>query len=152
MDGLETEVPEACRSLVNPSPRFVHLSVIIVNYNVRPFLENALVSICKALQGIGGEIIVVDNASDDGSVEMMRQKFASIKLIANARNVGFAAANNMAIREASGTYLMLLNPDTVVQEDTFRTMIEFMDARPDVGLAGCRILNPDGSLDPACRR
>src|SRR5216684_540807 len=130
----------------------MQLSIIIVNYNVRVFLENALVSVCKAMQGLQGEVIVVDNASDDGSVEMLRQKFPAIKLIANSRNLGFAAANNIALRQAGGEYIFLLNPDTIVQEDTFTAMIEFLETHPEVGLAGCKILNPDGTLQLACRR
>lgn len=128
------------------------LSVIIVNYNVRAFLENALVSAGKALAGIDGEIIVADNASDDGSVEMVRQKFPAVTLIANDRNLGFAAANNEAIRASRGEYMLLLNPDTIVQEDTFSVMVRFLDEHPEAGLAGCKILNPDGSLELACRR
>jgi len=128
------------------------LSVIIVNYNVRAFLENALISIGKAMEGIDGEIIVADNASDDGSVEMMRGKFPNVTLIANEQNVGFAAANNQAFLHSRGEYFLLINPDTIVQEDTFRVMIDFLDTHPEVGLAGCRILNPDGTLQLACRR
>jgi hypothetical protein len=128
------------------------LSVIIVNYNVRVFLENALVTILKALEGIAGEVIVVDNASDDGSVEMIRQKFPSVRLIVNPSNLGFAAANNVGINASAGQYLLLLNPDTIVQEDTFSVMIEAMEKNPEIGLAGCKILNSDGSLQLACRR
>lgn len=128
------------------------LSVIIVNYNVRDFLENALRSVFQALNGMEGEVIVVDNASDDGSVEMVRAKFPRAKVIASPRNLGFAAGNNLALREARGRHLLLLNPDTVVQEDTFQTIVRFLDDHPDAGLAGCRILNPDGTLQPACRR
>ena len=130
----------------------MQLSVIIVNYNVRPFLENALVSLQKALTGLQGEIVVVDNASDDGSVEMVRSKFPHVRLIANSRNTGFAEANNRALEQASGRYVLLINPDTIVQEDTLRTMITFFERNPDAGLAGCTILNPDGSLQLACRR
>lgn len=128
------------------------LSVIIVNYNVRAFLESALISVRKAMSGIDGEVIVVDNASDDGSVEMVQQKFSYVTLIANAQNTGFAAANNLALRVARGRYILLLNPDTLVQENTLRTMIEVLESNPDVGLAGCKILNPDGTLQLACRR
>jgi len=123
-----------------------------VNYNVKVFLENSLISIQKAMEGIQGEIIVVDNASDDGSVEMVRQKFPAVKLIANKENVGFASANNQAIKEARGEYLVLLNPDTVLQENTLKVMMDFLDKNPEVGLAGCKILNPDGTLQLACRR
>ncbi|HZY10180.1 MAG TPA: glycosyltransferase [Bacteroidota bacterium] len=130
----------------------MQLSIIIVNYNVRVFLENALVSVFKALKGFNGEVIVVDNASEDGSVEMIRQKFSDVKLIVNEKNVGFAAANNRALGVCRGQYVLLLNPDTIVQEDTFRVMIDFLDQHPDVGLSGCKILNPDGTLQLACRR
>jgi len=128
------------------------LSVIIVNYNVRQFLENALTSIQKSIAGIEGEIFVVDNASDDGSVEMMRTKFPGVCLIENTANLGFARANNIALARARGKYLLLINPDTVVQEDTLRTIVTFFDNNPDVGLAGCKILNPDGTLQLPCRR
>ncbi len=128
------------------------LSVIIVNYNVRAFLEHALYSVCKSLNSVDGEIIVVDNASDDGSVEMVQQKFPGVKLIVNDHNVGFAAANNKGMKESSGEFLLLLNPDTIVQENTFTVMIDFFRAHSGVGLAGCKILNPDGSLQLACRR
>ena len=128
------------------------LSVIIVNYNVRDFLENALTSVQQALRAMDGEVIVVDNASDDGSVEMVRRKFPAVSVIAGERNVGFAAANNVALRRAKGRHFLLLNPDTVVQEDTFQVIVRFLDEHPDAGLAGCTILNPDGTLQPACRR
>ena len=130
----------------------MQLSVIIVNYNVRAFLENALVALVKAMHGLEGEIIVVDNASDDGSVEMVRQKFPGVTLIVNRKNIGFAAANNIALARSRGTYCLLINPDTLVQEDTLRTMIGFMEKNPDAGMAGCKILNPDGTLQLACRR
>jgi GT2 family glycosyltransferase/lipopolysaccharide/colanic/teichoic acid biosynthesis glycosyltransferase len=128
------------------------VSVIIVNYNVRDFLHNALTSIARALQGIASEVFVVDNASDDGSNEMVKKTFPSVHLIPNTTNTGFAAANNQALRLAQGRYLVLINPDTVVQEDTFRSLISFLDSRQNVGLAGCKILNPDGTLQLACRR
>ena len=128
------------------------LSVVIVNYNVREFLNNALVSVFKALKGMKGEVIVVDNASDDGSCELVTRAFPRVRLISNKANVGFAKANNQALARAKGKYLMLLNPDTVVQEDTFRVLMNFFDANADVGMAGCKILNPDGTLQLPCRR
>ncbi len=130
----------------------MELSVIIVNYNVKHFLEQALLSIQKAIQGIDTEIFVVDNASQDGSVAMLRQKFPSVKLILNTKNVGFAAANNLAIKAIQGKYVVFINPDTVVQEDTFRTLISFFENHSDAGMVGCKILNPDGTLQLACRR
>jgi len=128
------------------------ISVVIVNYNVRDFLNNALVSVYKALEGLEGEVFVVDNASDDGSCEMVIQSFPQAHLIANDVNVGFAKANNQALSLSRGKYLLLLNPDTIVQEDTFRILMDFFNANPDVGMAGCKILNPDGTLQLACRR
>jgi len=130
----------------------VQLSIIIVNYNVRDFLHHALVSLQKAMRGVRGEIIVVDNASDDGSVEMVRRRFPSATLTASKTNLGFAKANNLALKRARGKYFLLINPDTLVQEDTLRVMVKFFDENPDVGLAGCKILNPDGTFQLACRR
>lgn len=128
------------------------LSVIIVNYNVRQFLENALASVFRALEGLQGEVIVVDNASDDGSVEMLKAKFPEVQLVEHKANVGFAKANNAALKLARGRYLVLLNPDTIVQEDTFKVMMRFFEENPDAGLAGCKILNPDGTFQLPCRR
>jgi O-antigen biosynthesis protein len=128
------------------------VSVIIVNYNVRDFLHQSLVSIQKALKGFRSEIFVVDNASDDGSAEMVRRRFPRIRLVASTANLGFAKANNIALKNARGKFLLLINPDTIVQEDTIRVMVEFLQNHPEAGLAGCKILNPDGSFQPACRR
>jgi GT2 family glycosyltransferase/lipopolysaccharide/colanic/teichoic acid biosynthesis glycosyltransferase len=128
------------------------LSIIIVNYNVREFLHHALVSLQKAMKGIRAEIIVVDNASDDGSIEMVKRRFPKVHLIANDSNLGFAKANNLGLKQARGKYILLINPDTLVQENTLQVMIRFFDENPDVGLAGCKILNPDGTFQLACRR
>ena len=128
------------------------LSVVIVNYNVREFLHHALVSLQKAMKGIRGEVIVVDNASDDGSVEMVRKRFPSVHLIASKSNLGFAKANNLALKRARGKYILLINPDTLVQEDTLEVMLKFFEENQDVGLAGCKVLNPDGSFQLPCRR
>ena len=128
------------------------LSIIIVNYNVKEFLQNLLYSIEKASTNITKEVIVVDNASDDGSVNLIKEKFPSVKLIENQSNVGFGIANNQALKMANGKFLLLINPDAVVSEDTFDKMICFFKKNPDAGLAGCKILNPDGTLQLACRR
>ncbi len=128
------------------------LSVIIVNYNVRQFLENALTSVRRAMEGLTGEVFVVDNASDDGSAEMVRTSFPDVQLIENPRNLGFARANNIALSRAKGDFVLILNPDTIVQEDTFQVMLRFFADHPDAGLAGCKILNPDGSFQLPCRR
>ncbi|GIV61579.1 MAG: hypothetical protein KatS3mg044_0445 [Rhodothermaceae bacterium] len=128
------------------------LSVIIVNYNVREFLEQALRSVMRAGAGLRMEVFVVDNNSVDGSVEMVRRAFPEVHLIANDENVGFGRANNQAIRMARGRYLLILNPDTIVQEDTLVTLLRFMEAHPEAGAVGCRILNPDGTFAPESRR
>ncbi len=128
------------------------LSIIIVNYNVKEFIQNLLESIKSASKKISAEVIIVDNASDDGSIELIRQKYPWVKLIVNSRNLGFSKANNLGLREATGKYLLLLNPDTLVKEDTFEKMISFFEATPDAGMAGCKLLNTDGTLQLACRR
>ncbi len=128
------------------------LSVIIVNYNVRQFLESALTSLGRAMEGLEGEIFVVDNASDDGSAEMVHAAFPGVELIQNRENVGFARANNLALARARGRLILLVNPDTIVQEDTLKEMIRFFDENPNAGLAGCKILNPDGTFQLPCRR
>jgi len=130
----------------------VELSIIIINYNVKEFLQNLIHSLQKALSKITHEIIVVDNASDDGSVEFIRDKFPQIHLIVNKTNVGFSKANNEALKISKGKFILLINPDTIVSEDTINRMIYFLNQNPDAGLAGCKILNPDGSLQLACRR
>jgi hypothetical protein len=128
------------------------LSVVIVNYNVREFLEQALRSVFRAGADLEMEVFVVDNSSVDGSPGMVRTHFPEVRLIANATNRGFGAANNQAIRTARGRYLLILNPDTIVQEDTFSTMVRFMDSHPKAGAVGCKILHPDGSFARESRR
>ncbi len=128
------------------------ISVVIVNYNVKDFLCQAILSLQTALKGISSEIIVVDNASDDGSSEMVNKRFPRVVLIKNSDNFGFAKANNIALRQAKGRYILLINPDTIVQEDTIKVMLKFLDEHTEVGLAGCKILNPDGSFQLSCRR
>ncbi|HRN27753.1 MAG: glycosyltransferase [Ignavibacteriaceae bacterium] len=128
------------------------LSIIIVNYNVKEFLQNLIHSIEKASLNLTKEILIVDNASDDGSVEFIKEKFPQIKLIANQKNLGFGKANNIGLKQANGKYILLINPDTLVAEDTFEKMIKFFESNSEAGLAGCKILNPDGSLQLACRR
>ena len=108
----------------------MELSIIIVNYNVKHFLEQCLHAALKAASGIDAEIFVVDNNSVDGSAQLIREKFSEIHFIENRENVGFSRANNQAIRQAAGKYILLLNPDTVVEEDTFTKVIAFMDEHP----------------------
>jgi GT2 family glycosyltransferase len=130
----------------------VDISVVVVSYNVKPYLEQALKSIQKALDGIDSEILVVDNASGDGSAAMVRDRFPRVRLVANKENAGFARANNQALRLAKGKTVCLINPDTLVREDTFRVCLAYLEGHPEAGMVGCKVLNPDGSLQLACRR
>ncbi len=130
----------------------MRLSVIIVNYNVRHFLEQALRSVRKALHDIEGEVWVVDNNSVDDSVRMVQEKFPEMRLIANKKNVGFAVANNQAIRESRGEYVLLLNPDTLVEEDTFSKCLAFMDAHPEAGALGVKLIDGSGKYLPESKR
>ncbi len=128
------------------------LSIIIVNYNVKEFLQNLLHSIEKASSNISKEIIVIDNASDDDSVEVIKEKFPSVILIDNKINVGFGRANNQGLAAAKGKFILFINPDCIVSEDTIDKMITFFESHAECGLAGCKILNSDGTLQLACRR
>lgn len=124
------------------------LSILVVNYNTREFLRGCLNSI-QASESRGIEVLVVDNHSSDGSMMMVRTEFAGARLIENSENLGFAKANNQAIRIASGKYVLLLNSDTVVQPGALESMLEFMEAHPDAGGVTCRLLNADGTIQ-AC--
>ena len=128
------------------------LSVIIVNYKVKHYLEQCLRSVAEASRGIAVEVIVVDNASGDGSVEYLRERFPDVTIIASEENLGFARANNLAIRNSHGQYVLLLNPDTIVAEETFSNFICFMDSTPDAGGCGAYMLHTDGSFAPESRR
>ena len=128
------------------------LSVVIVNYNVELFLEQCLNSVRRAMQGIEGEVFVVDNNSVDGSLKMLAEKFPEVKVIANKENVGFSRANNQAIRISTGEYVLLLNPDTVVEDDTFSKCITFMDAHPDAGGLGVKMVDGKGNFLPESKR
>jgi GT2 family glycosyltransferase len=130
----------------------IKISIIIVNYNVKQYLEQALQSILKALAGITSEVYVVDNASTDDSTTMVKRLFPEVILIENKENVGFAKANNQALEKARGETICLINPDTLVREDTFRVCLEYLTNHPNVGAVGCKILNADGTLQLACRR
>jgi len=122
----------------------VDLTVVIVSYNVSYFLEQCLHSVLKASERLTCEVIVVDNNSVDGSVALVRQKFPTVKLIANKDNVGFSKANNQAIRESTGEYVLLLNPDTLVEEDTFAKTVAFMNEHPDAGGLGVKMIDGKG--------
>jgi len=126
------------------------VSVVIVNYNTRDMLRDCLLSIREHSGPVRLETIVVDNASADGSVQMVRSDFPEVAVIANDDNVGFAPANNQGMRIARGRYILLLNSDTLVMDDAIAKTAAFADKRPDAAVVGCRILNPDSSLQPSC--
>lgn len=135
-------------------PAVYDLVVIIVNWNVQDLLRECLRSLRAACEGLTVHIVVVDNASTDGSATMVAAEFPEIDLIRNSENLGFARANNQGLRryELTARYQLLLNPDTVVAPDTFQTMLRYMDEHPEVGIAGCKLIKADGSLDYACKR
>jgi GT2 family glycosyltransferase len=128
------------------------LSVIIVNYNVEYFLEQCLLSVEKAAKNIDAEIFVVDNNSVDGSVNLVKEKFPFVKLIENKKNTGFSFANNQAIKESQGKYVLLLNPDTLVEEDTFEKIITFMNTHQDAGGLGVMMVDGKGIFLPESKR
>lgn len=128
------------------------LSIVIVNYNVEHFLEQCLYSVRKAIKGIDAEVFVVDNNSVDGSLRMLREKFPEVFLIDNKQNLGFSKANNQAIRQSKGEYVLLLNPDTVVEDDTFHKVLSFMDSHPDGGGLGVKMVDGKGKFLPESKR
>ncbi|MEZ4801078.1 MAG: glycosyltransferase [Flavobacteriales bacterium] len=128
------------------------LTIVIVNYNVQYFLEQCLLSVQNAIKGHAVEVYVVDNNSVDGSVEMVREKFPWVLLIANKDNTGFSKANNQAMRVAKGKYVLLLNPDTVIEEDTLDKCIQFMDAHPEAGGLGVKMVDGKGKFLPESKR
>lgn len=128
-----------------PGP-VVELTIIVVSYNTRELLAACLESVSKAARGLNYEIIVVDNASRDGSAEMVARQFPAAKLISNFDNQGFARANNQAIRASQGRYILLLNSDATLMPDAVQSMVRFMEAHPRVGVVGAQLLNPDGTF------
>lgn len=130
----------------------MQLSVVILNYNVRHFLELCLHSVTRAVAGIEAEIIILDNASPDDSCEMVKREFPNVILIENAQNTGFPAGNNAAVRHAKGRFLCVLNPDTVVAEDTFVKMLSFFTSHSETGMAGCRLIDGRGGFLPESKR
>jgi GT2 family glycosyltransferase len=126
------------------------VSIIIVNWNTNDLLQNCLQSTLKQAGDLDYEIIVVDNASSDGSGEMVKQKFPQVKLIENTENRGFAAANNQGMAIAQGRYVLLLNSDTVILDNAIAKTVAFADNHPEAAVVGCRVLNPDRTLQPTC--
>ncbi len=130
----------------------MQLSVIILNYNVRFFLEQCVLSVQKALENIDGEIIVIDNNSSDDSCEMMKQLFPNVKLIENKENLGFPKGNNIGVAQAKGDYICILNPDTVVAEDTFSKILNTKNWQQNTGIIGCKLIDGTGNFLPESKR
>lgn len=139
---------------VSAQTQFYDLVVVIVNWNARDLLTKCLASVAAAAEGLTVRTVVVDNASSDGSVQLVEAMFPGVEMERNHENVGFARANNQTLiryRE-SAKYALLLNPDTVISPDAFRKMVDFMEEHPDAGIVGCKIVTPQGELDWACKR
>ena len=130
----------------------MQLSVIILNYNVRYFLEQCVLSVQKALEGIDGEIIVIDNASSDDSCQMIKEKFPNVTLIENKDNLGFPKGNNIGVAQAKGEFICILNPDTVVAEDTFSKILNTEHWQLNTGFIGCKLIDGSGKFLPECKR
>ena len=130
----------------------MNLSIIIVSYNNKKLLKQTLDSIYDTIQKINYEIIIVDNNSMDGSIDLVKQNYRQIIIIENKKNLGFSCANNIGINQAKGRYMLLLNSDTVVTDNCFEKCIKYMDEHPDIGALGCKVVLSDGKLDPACKR
>jgi GT2 family glycosyltransferase len=128
------------------------LSVIIVNWNTSDLLRTCLLSMGGLHKHPDYEVLVVDNHSSDGSVEMVRSEFPGVTLLAQDANLGFSRGNNVGLRNATGKYLLLLNSDTEVVDNALQAMCDYMDANPDIGVLGPKLLNPDGTLQLSCRR
>lgn len=128
------------------------VSVIIVNYKVKYYLAQCLHSVLKAMDGIDGEIIVVDNDSQDDSIDYARELYPQVTFIENKENLGFSCANNIAIRQSKGEYVLLLNPDTIVNEHLLADCIILLDTHPEIGATGVRMLNENGTFAPESRR
>jgi GT2 family glycosyltransferase len=131
----------------------VHLSVIIVNYNVKHFVEHCVHSVLCAVQNVDCEVFVVDNASTDDSVAYLRERLPpQVRLIANQHNLGFAKANNQALQLSVGKYVLFLNPDTLVPEDCFTQCLAVLEADAGIGALGVRLIDGTGSYLPESKR
>lgn len=126
------------------------VSIIIVNWNTKGLLRNCMTSIYQRAGDIDYEVIVVDNGSTDGSAEMVKNDFTQVQLIENPQNRGFAAANNQGMTIAKGRYVLLLNSDTVVLDNSIAKTASFADSHPQAGVVGCQVLNPDNTVQPTC--
>lgn len=151
----EPNQPDQQASPTDQQPKtaaLLDVSVVIVNYKVRDLLRDCLRSLEPALARLHGEVWVVDNASGDGSAEMVQAEFPWVRLITNQENRGYGAANNQAIRQANARYVLVLNPDTKLPPNAILDTIAEMDAHPDIGALGPKLILADGTLDRACRR
>lgn len=128
------------------------LSIIIVSYNTKEFLQKCLQSVFEGSKDMSLEVIVVDNASIDNSVEMVKKEFPKVFVIENRNNLGFSKANNLGVKQAKGRYLLFFNSDTVVNKNVLKKMVDFMDENKKAGAATCRVALTDGKLDDACHR
>lgn len=129
------------------------LSIIIVSYNTKEFLKGCIESIYKTTKNIQFEIIVVDNNSTDGTLQLLEKlKTENFRFLANKKNLGFSKANNLGVKKASGRYLLFLNPDIEVHADTLEKMVKFMDLHKDAGSATCKVVMPNGEIDDASHR
>lgn len=146
-----------------PSTGLLDMTIIVVSWNTRELLARCLASVFSSITSsttafeghiapLTGEVIVIDNGSSDGSIEMVREKYPQAHLFTSKNNVGFARANNVALRECRGRYALLLNPDTEVLAGGLDTLVSFMDQHPEAGAAGPTVLNPDGTLQQSCHR
>jgi GT2 family glycosyltransferase len=130
----------------------VDVSICIICYQARDLLRDCLRSIYETVDSLSFEIIIVDNHSVDGTLEMLRSEFQNVRLIVNDYNTGYTRPNNQAIRESKGRYIVLLNPDTLVKPNTFAELFNFLETHPEVGIVGPKVLNRDGTLQKQCRR
>ncbi len=135
-----------------PKENNIQLSIIIVNYKVAPFLKQCVLSVLDASKDISSEIIVVDNNSDDGSCEMIKSTFKNVILIANKKNTGFSTANNQGVAIAKGKYVLILNPDTVVSENTFTEILNFAEKQAKFGALGTKLIDGTGTFLPESKR
>lgn len=127
------------------------VSIVILNYKVRDLVVRAVASVIRQTQGVSYEVVVVDNASNDGVGDAMRGQFPQVRVIENEQNLGFAGGCNVGIRVAAGRYVLLLNPDTELREDAITALVHFAEAHPKAGVVGPKITNPDGSWQPSVR-
>ena len=130
----------------------INLSICIVTYRARDYLHECLRSIYEHTRQISYEIVVVDNGSRDGTAELVRDNFQSVVYVENPGNAGFSRPMNQALRAANGRYILLLNPDTLIIDNAIERLVQFLEDHPGVGIAGPKVLNPDGTLQKPCRR